>query len=37
MASPANFRVRTDISEGDGPFVNLGTAWMQRQAAAGAK
>ena len=31
MASPANFRVRTDISEGGGPFVNLGTVWMQRQ------
>ncbi len=37
MASPANFRVRTDISEGDGPFVNLGTVWMQRQGAPGGK
>ena len=37
MASPANFRVRTDISEGDGPFVNLGTVWMQRQGTPAAK
>jgi hypothetical protein len=37
MPSPANIRVRTEISEGDGPFVNLGTVWMQRQAAAGGK
>lgn len=37
MASPVNFRVRTDISEGDGPFVNLGTVWMQRQGTPGAK
>jgi hypothetical protein len=37
MPSPANIRVRTEISEGDGPFINLGTVWMQRQAAAGGK
>ena len=32
MASPVNYRLRTEISEGDDPFVNLGTVWMQRQA-----
>jgi hypothetical protein len=32
-----NFRVRTEISEGAGPFVNMGTVWMQRQAAPGGK
>jgi hypothetical protein len=37
MASPGHFRVRTEIAEGDGPFVNLGTVWMERQAAAGGK
>jgi hypothetical protein len=37
MASPVHFRVRTEIAEGDGPFVNLGTTWMERQAAAGGK
>jgi hypothetical protein len=37
MASPVNFRVRTEISEGSGPFVNMGTVWMQRQAAPGGK
>jgi hypothetical protein len=37
MASPVHFRVRTEIAEGDGPFVNLGTVWMERQAAAGGK
>jgi hypothetical protein len=31
MASPGNYRVRTQISEGDDPFVNLGTVWMKRQ------
>jgi hypothetical protein len=35
MASPGNYRLRTDISEGDDPFVNLGTVWFQRQAPAG--
>jgi hypothetical protein len=37
MASPVNFRVRSEISEGDGPFVNMGTVWMQRQATGAAK
>jgi hypothetical protein len=37
MASPVNFRVRTEISEGDDPFVNLGTVWVQRQGAPGGK
>ena len=37
MASPANFRVRTEIAEGDDPFVSMGTVWMQRQGAPGAK
>lgn len=37
MASPTNFRVRTEIAEGDGPFVSMGTFWMQRQGAPGAK
>jgi hypothetical protein len=37
MASPGNYRVRTEISEGDDPFVNLGTVWVQRQGAPGAK
>jgi hypothetical protein len=37
MASPANYRVRDQISEGDDPFVNLGTVWVQRQAASGGK
>ena len=37
MASPANFRVRTEIAEGDDPFVSMGTVWVQRQAAAGGK
>lgn len=37
MASPLNFRVRTEMSEGNDPFVNLGTVWMQRQGAPGAK
>ena len=37
MASPGNYRVRTEIAEGDDPFVNLGTAWMRRQGAPGAK
>jgi hypothetical protein len=29
MASPSNYRVRTDIAEGD-PFVSMGAVWMQR-------
>jgi hypothetical protein len=37
MASPVHFRERTEIAEGDGRFVNLGTVWMERQAAAGSK
>ena len=37
MSSPVNYRERTEISEGEDPYVNLGTVWMQRQAAAGAK
>jgi hypothetical protein len=37
MASPVHFRVRTEIAEGDGPFVNLGTVWMERQPAPGGK
>jgi hypothetical protein len=37
MASPVNYRVRTEIAEGDGPFVNLGTVWVQRQDAAEGK
>ena len=37
MASPGNYRVRTQISEGDDPFVNLGTVWMKRQETPGGK
>jgi hypothetical protein len=37
MSSPVNYRVRTEISEGGGPFVNLGTLWMKRQGTAGGK
>lgn len=37
VASPANYRVRTEIAEGDDPFVSMGTFWMQRQGAPGAK
>ena len=37
MASPGNYRVRDQISEGDDPFVNLGTVWVQRQGAPGGK
>jgi hypothetical protein len=37
MASPVHFRVRTEMAEGDGPFVNFGTVWMERQGAAGGK
>jgi hypothetical protein len=37
MASPGNYRMRTQISEGDDPFVNLGTVWMKRQEAPGGK
>jgi len=31
MASPVNYRVRTEIAEGSDPFVSLGTFWVQRQ------
>jgi hypothetical protein len=37
MASPVTHRLRTEIAEGDDPFVSLGTVWMQRQEAAGGK
>ena len=37
MASPVHFRVRTEIAEGDGAFVNFGTVWMERQTTAGGK
>ena len=37
MSSPINYRLRTEISEGDDPFVDMGTTWFQRQTAAGAK
>jgi hypothetical protein len=37
MSSPFNYRVRTEISEGDGPFVSLGTVWVHRQEAPGGK
>jgi hypothetical protein len=37
MASPGNYRERTQISEGDDPFVNLGTVWMKRQETPGGK
>jgi hypothetical protein len=37
MASPGNYRERTQISEGDDPYVNLGTVWMKRQGTPGAK
>jgi len=37
MASPVHFRVRTEIAEGDGPFVNFGSVWMERQTAGGGK
>jgi len=37
MSSPINLRRRTEISEGSDPFVNLGTAWFQRQSAPGGK
>jgi hypothetical protein len=37
MASPGNYRERTQISEGDDPFVNLGTVWVKRQGTPGAK
>jgi len=37
MASPLNFRVRTEISEGNDPFISLGTVWVQRQGAPGAR
>jgi hypothetical protein len=37
MASPVHFRVRTEIAEGDGPLVNFGSVWMERQTAGGGK
>ncbi len=37
MSSPVNYRMRTEISEGDGPFVNLATIWMKRQGTATGK
>ena len=37
MSSPVNLRRRTEISEGNDPFVNLGTVWFQRQGAPGGK
>jgi hypothetical protein len=37
MASPGNYRDRTQISEGDDPFINLGTVWMKRQATSSGK
>jgi len=37
MASPGNYRERTQISEGDDPFVNLGTVWVKRQGTPEAK
>ena len=37
MSSPINYRLRTEISEGTEPFVNLGTVWFQRQSASGGK
>lgn len=37
FSSPINYRQPTDIAEGDGPSVNLGTVWMQRQGLPGAK
>ncbi len=37
MASPGNYRERTQIAEGDDPFVNLGTVWMKRQETSGGK
>lgn len=37
MSSPVNYRARTQISEGEDPFVNLGTAWMKRQGTSAGK
>jgi len=37
MASPGNYRERTQISESDDAYVNLGTGWMKRQEAPGGK
>jgi hypothetical protein len=37
MASPGNYRERTQISEGDDPFINLGTVWVKRQGTSGGK
>ena len=37
LASPAHYRVRSEIAEGDGPFISMGTVWMERQPAAGGK
>jgi hypothetical protein len=30
-SSPGNYRLRTEIAEGDDPFVNLGTSWYKRE------
>ena len=30
MSSPIAFRLRMQISEGEGPFVNFGTLWWRR-------
>ena len=37
FASPVNYRVRAEIAEGDSPFVNMGTVWIQRQGVTGGK
>jgi hypothetical protein len=37
LASPVNYRVRAEIAEGDGPFVSIGTVWIQRQGVSGGK
>ena len=37
MASPGNDRERTQILEGDDPYINLGTVWVKRQGTPGAK
>jgi hypothetical protein len=37
MSSPTNYRLRTEISEGTNPFVNLGTVWFRRQSEPGGK
>jgi len=37
FSSPANYRLRTEIAEGDEPYVNLGTSWFKRQGTLGGK